>query len=891
MPLWSSPPLVHSVVALCHLVVRALFFVSWYAAYVSAWFLANVTVDDTNGDVATGAYFAYYSPEGSWSDEANCTEADMGTACPSAEYAYDGTWHATGPGVSSAEISFTGSGFYVYCIINSNKSTDLTFMIDGETEGTYQQGTDTSESASISYDVLVYANDSLPWGTHTFTLVSGANTQGESLAILDYITYTARVDLSTDTTPGSQKSSQTRAIVIAVVVVGIAVLLALGAVVYYLRKRPYKGYGPPVDRFLCKRGSGRANITRAPVDLAQNVWDDRGPRNQRSTSSLRKGLLTQEHGSRLQAPPPTMVSTGSTASVNENSVPTTIEDNRAVVESVPRIAVPPPAASQATTTQSDASGPTLARHGLHSAAPQLVVTIPQRVGDVVAENPSHPSTADTPPPLPPKGSAPGGMQKKWPVTSRRFTPPNGHQSTPPTAFPQPITPPIRRGRRPKSEIASRSDGSSNLRQPSAKRFSTANSTATPSTGQRSSSGMIASDRTTPSTPTSMAPSGFWMDNMSSPDLPARADSVKTINTMPMTGRICDRLLGNVYVDMTPLPDMTNFSLRSDTGKSSDTASQSPGTVHTSSTSPASNPSTTSPTAVIAALEPVPMVDTRRGVVDSPISLPNSPDIPLLAATLQVVTTAELVGSNPYGSSAVPASAHLQLPSEYTESRDQASEAPLTEPEDAKPPVSAETTVISAPPEDDVAPSGDVLRPSSPEHSIGADSQQATAPLEPDTVDATFGHSPPPPDALVVSPVVAVDVAHGTHEDQPQTKSHPREEQVLPNPVPPPESSDPLPRLTIPRQEGERLRKLPPLPLHLMSRLTTVHEDAVSPRFIRPLPRPLVQPDSDRIMKLSRAHGELEYAVATGATADTQSASRCSAGDYAFAQRKRLAVVV
>ncbi|KAH9921407.1 uncharacterized protein B0H18DRAFT_838660, partial [Fomitopsis serialis] len=162
----------------------------------SAWFLTNVTVDDTDGDVATGAQFSYHPAE-LWSVQQNCTESEIQTVCPNVANAYDKTWHAgaeyePGWGLPSAEISFTGSALYVYCIVVPNLTTDLTFFIDGDTAGTYTQNANPYDAGIVQYNTLVYANDTIPWGTHTFTLLSGAtaDAQASTLAVLDYIVYT-----------------------------------------------------------------------------------------------------------------------------------------------------------------------------------------------------------------------------------------------------------------------------------------------------------------------------------------------------------------------------------------------------------------------------------------------------------------------------------------------------------------------------------------------------------------------------------------------------------------------------------------------------------------------------------------------------------------------------
>jgi hypothetical protein len=63
----------------------------------------------------------------------------------------------------------------------------MTFFIDGVQVGTFSQpGVGTG---NFTYNVNVYANDTLPPGNHTLTLQNGHTDGPDSLALLDYITY------------------------------------------------------------------------------------------------------------------------------------------------------------------------------------------------------------------------------------------------------------------------------------------------------------------------------------------------------------------------------------------------------------------------------------------------------------------------------------------------------------------------------------------------------------------------------------------------------------------------------------------------------------------------------------------------------------------------------
>ena len=69
------------------------------------------------------------------------------------------------------------------------KKPDVIEMADFSLDGTYlDEGfTHTANgSATISYGVQMFANDTLSWDTHTFTILNGYG----SLAIFDYMDYT-----------------------------------------------------------------------------------------------------------------------------------------------------------------------------------------------------------------------------------------------------------------------------------------------------------------------------------------------------------------------------------------------------------------------------------------------------------------------------------------------------------------------------------------------------------------------------------------------------------------------------------------------------------------------------------------------------------------------------
>ena len=65
--------------------------------------------------------------------------------------------------------------------------TDLTFGIDSEFAGTFVHNPSSSET--LTYNALVYANQSLPDGNHTLTIQNGRVGNPISTVLLDYLVY------------------------------------------------------------------------------------------------------------------------------------------------------------------------------------------------------------------------------------------------------------------------------------------------------------------------------------------------------------------------------------------------------------------------------------------------------------------------------------------------------------------------------------------------------------------------------------------------------------------------------------------------------------------------------------------------------------------------------
>lgn len=63
----------------------------------------------------------------------------------------------------------------------------MTFILDGQPVGSFELAP--TGSTNYDYNMAVYANSSMPYGTHSFTLQGGSLGGEKSLVLLDYIVY------------------------------------------------------------------------------------------------------------------------------------------------------------------------------------------------------------------------------------------------------------------------------------------------------------------------------------------------------------------------------------------------------------------------------------------------------------------------------------------------------------------------------------------------------------------------------------------------------------------------------------------------------------------------------------------------------------------------------
>ncbi|KAI0644859.1 hypothetical protein C8Q79DRAFT_1011004 [Trametes meyenii] len=172
--------------------------------------LVNRTIDDQKGN-ATPIYFPT-GPQG-WKNGQTCTTCTLPPSSVDLTQVRDGTWKEgtyTGDGRSVAlRFSFHGSALYVYNIIpnmaanNASAVTNLTFGLDDADVGAFTHEPD--GTSTILYNVLVYQNDTLPDGPHTFHL--GSAGASAATILFDYAVYTTTIAGNTSASSSSAVSS------------------------------------------------------------------------------------------------------------------------------------------------------------------------------------------------------------------------------------------------------------------------------------------------------------------------------------------------------------------------------------------------------------------------------------------------------------------------------------------------------------------------------------------------------------------------------------------------------------------------------------------------------------------------------------------------------------
>jgi len=155
-----------------------------------------------------------------WSFGPTCTKCEAKVNPPNEPF--DQSWHdstflTNGP-LLTASVTFTGSAVYVVCILtgtssNPNANSDMTFLLDGEEVGSFQQSP--NGNPAYLFDSVVFSKNDLSLEQHNITLVSGRLGK-VALVLLDRIIYTTEVaddqpSSSQDSSPGSGSEPSTLA--------------------------------------------------------------------------------------------------------------------------------------------------------------------------------------------------------------------------------------------------------------------------------------------------------------------------------------------------------------------------------------------------------------------------------------------------------------------------------------------------------------------------------------------------------------------------------------------------------------------------------------------------------------------------------------------------------
>ncbi|TBU32982.1 hypothetical protein BD311DRAFT_471836 [Dichomitus squalens] len=170
--------------------------------------LLNHTIDDELGDDTTGLLPAY-SPQGGWNQGSQCLTC---AARLDASLTFDRTWHDStyhpGDPERVITVGFTGVAVYVYHIVPNQAGSDVTtftnlsFFLHNESVGQFVHEVDETSNYAYAYNVLVYANTTLPDAEHFLDIrASGPNS---SLLLFDYVVYTANM---TETTQDASSTS------------------------------------------------------------------------------------------------------------------------------------------------------------------------------------------------------------------------------------------------------------------------------------------------------------------------------------------------------------------------------------------------------------------------------------------------------------------------------------------------------------------------------------------------------------------------------------------------------------------------------------------------------------------------------------------------------------
>ncbi|KAF5386634.1 hypothetical protein D9615_001525 [Tricholomella constricta] len=234
--------------------------------------VTNRTIDDTTGDVVTGARPVYLPTTSFTWEDATCKRCAI---TPDPSQAFKGTWTAATykPELvsMSIELSFRGTAIYVFFILANfiaegiATETACNFTLDGRPAGSFHHIPSTSRE--LEYNVPAFSQANLANIDHKLIVSTSGITDREIFVNFDYAIYTfddapttTISQKSTTTSQGSQTSavilenpndgSRSKVNIGAIVggvIGGVAALLALILLLVYFRRRQRVSRAPPAN--------------------------------------------------------------------------------------------------------------------------------------------------------------------------------------------------------------------------------------------------------------------------------------------------------------------------------------------------------------------------------------------------------------------------------------------------------------------------------------------------------------------------------------------------------------------------------------------------------------------------------------------------------------------
>ncbi|TBU33091.1 hypothetical protein BD311DRAFT_653290 [Dichomitus squalens] len=224
----------------------------------------SVAIDDTYGDVATGA-MPIYNPPSAWTQGQACiSENEDCLVDLDPKQVSNGTWHYSVGSSDDApprtiDLNFEGNSISVYCIISQVDRVriavvNMTFELDGQPVDTFfhdPSGTkDGAGNYDIQYNVAVYQSNLITPGNHTLRISS----IGGSSMYFDYALYTTESDFHNPTmsalpsasapsgTPATYAQNASSAhprlgVIVGAAAGGAVLLIAIGILAFILIRR------------------------------------------------------------------------------------------------------------------------------------------------------------------------------------------------------------------------------------------------------------------------------------------------------------------------------------------------------------------------------------------------------------------------------------------------------------------------------------------------------------------------------------------------------------------------------------------------------------------------------------------------------------------------------